>query len=97
VDVDLESVPSGAEVFVGGVLLGKTPTRYQSAPTGESVEFVFRLPGFEPERIRALPAHGLSVAATFSTPIPAKKPMLGRHRRAHMPDNAPSADIQTER
>jgi serine/threonine-protein kinase len=96
-EMTLESVPSGAEVLVGDVSLGKTPVRYESAPTNAPVEFVFRLPGFEPERIRALPARGLSLSAKFSTPIPAKKPVLGKHRTAHKPEIVPSADIQTER
>lgn len=97
VEIRLESVPSGAEVVVGDVLLGRTPTRYESAPTSDPVEFVFRLPGFEPERIRALPSHGLSVSAKFATPIPARRPGHGKHRPAHKPESAPSADIQTER
>jgi eukaryotic-like serine/threonine-protein kinase len=97
VEIGLDSVPRGAEVLVGDVLLGETPTRYESVPTNDPVEFVFRLPGYEPERIRALPARGLSISAKFSTPIPAKKPMPGRHKPVHKPERGPSADIQTER
>lgn len=101
IEVGLDSDPSGAEVLVGDVLLGKTPTRYQSSPTNVPVEFVFRLPGYEPERIRALPARGLSVSAKFSTQIPATVPTrksgLARHKATIKPEGAPSADIQTER
>lgn len=95
-EMTLNSVPLGAEVLVGDVLLGKTPMHYGSAPTDDPVEFVFRLPGFEPERIRALPAHGLSITARFATPTSAKRTAHGKHKSAK-PAGAPSSDIQTER
>jgi eukaryotic-like serine/threonine-protein kinase len=101
VDMGLDSVPPGAEVFVGDALLGKTPTRYRSAPTTAPVEFVFRLPGYEAERIVALPAPGLTVSARFSTPTPvptqSKRSVPDRHKRASKPHELPSDDIQTER
>ncbi len=99
VEIGLDSVPSGAQVFVGDLLLGTTPTRYQSPPTSEPVEFVFRLPGHEPEKIRALPAQGLTVSAKFPpppAPSPAR-PAAGKHKRPTKPQSTPSSDIQTER
>ncbi len=95
-EMTLNSVPDGAEVLVGDVLLGKTPMHYGSLATDDPVEFVFRLPGYEPERIRALPAHGLSIMARFSTPTSVKRTAHGKHNAAK-PTSAPSSDIQTER
>jgi len=101
VEMGLDSVPTGAEVFVGDVLLGKTPTRYQSPPTTTPVEFVFRLPGYQPERVSALPARGLTVSAKFSTPTPApapaKRQLPDRPKRTQKLRDVPSVDIQTER
>jgi len=101
VEMELASLPTGAEVFVGEVLLGTTPTRYQSAPTSTPVEFVFRLPGYESERIRALPAQGLTVSAKLKTtppaPVSAKRSEAGKLKHPTRPQPTPSEDIQTER
>jgi len=97
VDIGLDSVPSGANVFVGDVLVGTTPTRFKTAATSEPVEFTFRLQGFEAEKIRALPAQGLTISARFSTPVAAKSPSPGKRKRASTSPGGPSTDIQTER
>lgn len=82
VEIGLDSTPRGAEVFVGDVLLGTTPARYDSAPAGQPVEFVFRLSGHETQRIRALPTQGLTVTAKFSTPTPTPVPATSPARTA---------------
>ena len=98
VTIGLDSTPAGASVYVGDTLVGSTPTTLQSAKPGESVEFVFRRRGFEPERVKALAAPGLTVHATFARPVTGKRPSADKHKRASTsPTNAPSGDIQTER
>jgi serine/threonine-protein kinase len=97
IDVGLDSVPTGASVFVGNVLVGTTPTKFKTTETGEPVEFTFRVQGFEAEKIRALPALGLTISAKFSTPVAAKSPAPGKRKRASTSPGGPSTDIQTER
>jgi hypothetical protein len=111
VEMGLDSTPRGAEVFVGGALLGTTPARYKSAPTSEPVEFVFRLSGHESQQIRALPAQGLTVTAKFSTPAPIPAPAptatparaparastASKSRHPSKPPTPSAEDIQTER
>jgi hypothetical protein len=97
VEVRLESTPPGARVFVGDLLVGITPTSYRASDGGEPVEFIFRLPGLPPERVRALPAPGLVVAATLATQEPAKPATRARRKRAPTTQTAPPVDIQTER
>ena len=97
VTIGLDSTPAGASVFVGDALVGSTPTTFPNAKPGESVEFVFRRQGFEPERVKAMAAPGLTVHATFARPVAGKRP-AGKHKRASTSTTAvPSSDIQTER
>ena len=96
-DIGLESAPAGARVYVGDVLVGTTPGSYRATAGSEAVEFVFRLDGFEPERIRALPTKGLTITAKFSAPAPAKTSGPGKRRQAKPPPVRSSDDIQTER
>ena len=97
VEIGLDSVPAGARVFVGDVLVGTTPTTYKTARNGEPLEFTFRVQGFEPERIRAMAAPGLTVNAKFATPVAAKRPATAKRKRATMSPGESSIDIQTER
>ncbi len=99
VEILLQSTPAGASVYLGDLLIGTTPTAYQAAADGVPVELLFRLPGRLPERVRALPAPGLVVAATFADPPP-QAPPPARRRRAPAPHTKPEpamVDIQTER
>ena len=97
IDLGLDSTPTGATVYVGDVLIGTTPTIYKTTAGDEPVEFVFRMAGFEPEKIRALPARGLKISATFAAPIPARRATT--QKRNHDPGARPgsSTDIQFER
>ena len=97
IEIDLASAPAGASVYVDDVLVGTTPALYRTAPGGEPVEFTFRLEGFAPERIRALPAKGLIVTASFASRTPVPLPAAPKHRRARGTEASPSTDIQTER
>jgi hypothetical protein len=96
-DVGLDSTPAGASVYVGDVLIGTTPATYHTRGGGDVVEFLFRLDGFEPERIRALPAKGLTVTAKFASPLPAKPTPGSKRRHGKSPAAHPSDDIQIER
>jgi hypothetical protein len=97
IEIGLDSVPTGANVFVGDVLVGTTPTTFKTAKTGEPIEFTFRVHGFEAEKIRALPTQGLTISAKFSTPVPAKAASSAKRKRtANVPGGA-SSDIQIER
>jgi serine/threonine protein kinase len=97
VTIGLDSTPAGASVYVGDTLIGSTPTTFPNAKPGEPVEFVFRRQGFEPERVKAMAAPGLTVHATFARPVTVKRLPAGKHKRASTPTSAPSSDIQTER
>ena len=100
VTIGLDSTPVGASVYVGDRLIGSTPTTFPNAKPGESVEFEFRRQGFEPERIKAMAAPGLTVHATFARPVADKRVPGGKHKRASASSAAPAApsgDIQTER
>jgi serine/threonine-protein kinase len=97
IDIGLDSEPTGASVFVGDVLVGTTPTKFKTAKTGEPVEFTFRVQGFEAEKIRALPAQGLTISAKFSTPIAAKPTSSAKRKRAANTPTGASSDIQIER
>ena len=81
VEIGLDSVPTSANVYVGDVLVGTTPTTFKTAKTGDPVEFTFRVQGFEAEKIRALPTQGLTISAKFSTPV-ATKSSCRRFRKA---------------
>ena len=95
IEIGLDSVPTGASVFVDDVLVGTTPTTYKTVLKGEPVEFTFRVQGFEPEKIRAMVAPGLTVTAKFATAT--KHPASARRRRAAVSRGESSTDIQTER
>jgi len=82
---------------VGDVLVGTTPTKFKTAKTGEPIEFTFRVQGFEAEKIRALPAQGLTISAKFSTPIAAKPTSSAKRKRAANTPTGASSDIQIER
>jgi serine/threonine-protein kinase len=97
IELGLESVPAGATVYIGDVLIGATPTTYEAASAAESLEFIFRLEGFQPERIRALPTPGLKITANFPTPPPEKRPAGQKRKRSPNRQSAPSTDIQFER
>ena len=97
IEIGLDSVPTGASVYVGDVLVGTTPTKYKTESRGEPLEFTFRVAGFEPERIRAMPTPGLTISAKFATPVAAKRPVSAKRKRAMTPSDGPSTDIQTER
>jgi hypothetical protein len=100
VEIDLRSVPAGASVYLGDVLVGVTPTRQRVRRVGdgnEPLEYVFRLEGYEPERIKALPTRGLTVTARFATPRVAKRSSLPKRKPAKRIETEPSTDIQTER
>jgi serine/threonine-protein kinase len=96
VDIGLASDPAGASVFVGDVLVGTTPGHFKAAAGADPVEFVFRLPGFEPQRIRALPAAGLTVNAKFPNPMPAKRASSTKRKTGDSRAST-ATDIQTER
>ena len=64
---------------------------------GEPVEFTFRLAGFASERIRALPAQGLTVTAKLTSPTPAPHSAAPKHKPPRGTEASPSTDIQTER
>jgi len=95
VEIALDSVPAGASVYLGDVLVGVTPTKRQAPERGEPLEFTFKLEGFEPERIRALPAPGLTVTAKFT--LPAKRAAPQKRKSAKRTLTEASTDIQTER
>jgi hypothetical protein len=97
IEIGLASAPTGAEVYVDDVLVGTTPAKYLAAPGGKPVEFIFRLEGFEPEHVRALPAKGLTVTAKFNPPPAPKRPVSTKRKRGKVEQAAPSNDIQTER
>jgi hypothetical protein len=97
IEIGLDSVPTGASVFVEDVLVGTTPTTFKTTKTGGPVEFTFRTPGFEAEKIRALPAQGLAISAKFSTPVAVKTLSPAKRKRAATSPGGPSNDIQTER
>jgi serine/threonine-protein kinase len=97
IEVGLASAPAGASVYVGDVLVGTTPAIYRTAPGGEPVEFTFRLAGFASERIRALPAQGLTVTAKLTSPTPAPHSAAPKHKPTRGTEASPSTDIQTER
>ncbi len=97
VEIRLDSVPTGASVFVGDVLVGTTPTTFKAAKIGEPVEFTFRVQGFEAEKIHALPAPGLAINARFSTPVSTKSPASAKRRRARPSSGDNSTDIEIER
>jgi hypothetical protein len=56
VTVAIESDPSGAEVFEGARLLGRTPLRETWSSADPAMEHVLtlRAPGFEPETVRGV-------------------------------------------
>ncbi len=100
VEIGLDSVPTSANVYVGDVLVGTTPTTFKTAKTSDPVEFTFRAQGFEAEKIRALPTQGLTISAKFSTPVVTKSSSptgSARRKRATHAPGGPSSDIQTER
>ncbi|HEX7509596.1 MAG TPA: hypothetical protein VF550_22690, partial [Polyangia bacterium] len=97
IEMGLDSVPTGANVFVGDVLVGTTPTTFKTATTSEPIEFTFRVQGFETEKIRALPAPGLTIRAKFSTPVATKSPAAARRKRSRNSPGDSSNDIQVER
>jgi serine/threonine protein kinase len=97
IEIGLDSEPTGASVFVGDVLVGTTPTKFKAEKTGEPVDFTFRAQGFEAEKIRALPAQGLTISAKFSTPSAAKPTSSAKRKRAATAPSGASPDIQTER
>jgi serine/threonine-protein kinase len=99
IEIGLDSVPTGASVFVDDVLVGTTPTTFKAAKSGEPVDFTFRTQGFEAEKIRAMPAQGLRISAKFSTPVAAKPAAPARRKRnsTSTTPGGPSTDIQTER
>jgi len=100
VEIGLDSVPTGASVYVGDVLVGTTPTKFKTARTNDPVEFTFRVQGFEAEKIRALPTQGLTISARFSTPVVTKASSSTKPTRRKRTANAPggsSGDIQIER
>ena len=97
IEIGLDSVPAGASVYVGDVFVGTTPTTYKTEKTGAPAEFTFRMQGFEPERIRALPAQGMTISAKFATPVPAKRASPAKRKPATISPGGPSTDIQTER
>ncbi|HEX7597225.1 MAG TPA: serine/threonine-protein kinase [Polyangia bacterium] len=96
-EIGLDSVPTGASVFLGEILIGNTPTTYRAEARGEPLEFTFRAQGFAPERIQAVPAPGLTLRAKFATPLAAKRPSLAKRKHAAHSTDGPSTDIQTER
>jgi hypothetical protein len=95
IEIGLDSIPSGASVFVDDILVGTTPTIYKTVLKGEPVEFTFHVQGFEPEKIRAMAAPGLTVTAKFATAT--KHPASARRKRAAASRDESSTDIQTER
>jgi serine/threonine protein kinase len=97
IEIGLESDPTGASVFVGDVLVGTTPTKFKAEAPSEPVDFTFRAQGFEAEKIRALPAQGLTISAKFSTPIATKPSSSAKRKRAANAPSGASSDIQTER
>jgi serine/threonine-protein kinase len=96
-EIGLDSVPTGASVFLGEILIGTTPTVYKTEARGEPLEFTFRAQGFEPEKIQAMPAPGLTLHARLTTPVATKRPALGKRKRVAPLPSGPSTDIQTER
>ena len=96
-EIGLRSVPTGASVYLGDVLVGVTPALQQVTEGGEPLEFTFRLEGYAPETIRALPAKGLTVTAKLARPAVAKHHAPPKRKSAKRVQTEPSTDIQTER
>jgi eukaryotic-like serine/threonine-protein kinase len=100
VEIGLDSVPTGANVYVGDVLVGTTPTTFKTTRTNDPVEFTFRVQNFATEKIRVLPTQGLTVSAKFSTPLTTEASFptsSTRSKRATRARGHASSDIQTER
>ena len=51
VDVDVDSVPAGAQVLLGGVVLGKTPFRRTLTRRAGDTALVIRLEGYVDRRV----------------------------------------------
>jgi serine/threonine-protein kinase len=73
--VRFESVPAGAEVFEKGARIGKTPFESSLSGSQGSREFVFRIEGFEDEKVTGSVGDGAVVRATLrKKPEAPKKP-----------------------
>jgi len=70
--IQLTSSPSGAEISVRDVVMGRTPLEYALSP-GDSVDAVLTLPGHEPQRITLSEQTAPSLEVTFKRK-PAKRP-----------------------
>jgi serine/threonine protein kinase len=95
--IGLHSVPTGASVYVGDVLVGTTPTTYRASAGSQPLDLTFHLAGHAPEHIRALPAPGLTVTAKLTLLAPARPAATPKRKRARGTEANPAADIQTER
>ncbi len=62
-NLELRSVPKGAEVWAGGDSLGLTPLKLKEIPP-ENVEYVFKLQGYQPFHYIAAPVPGKSIDRT---------------------------------
>ncbi len=78
--VHLETVPTGAEVWMGEELLGNTPFQVSRPKEGEKLELVLRLPGYKDRRVRVSAITAEQVRVRLE-----KVPEGGgaRRRRAH--------------
>lgn len=60
---ELRSVPAGAEVGVGGAIVGNTPVRV--ARSDHDIDYVLRFPGYEPQVVRVGSQSPASIAVTL--------------------------------
>lgn len=60
---ELRSVPSGAEVWAGGAVVGNTPVRV--ARDSAEIEYTIRLPGREPQVVRVGPRSPSTITAAL--------------------------------
>jgi serine/threonine protein kinase len=97
VEIALNSIPSGAMVYAGELLIGTTPTTYRTEASDKSVEFTFRAEGYAAETIHALPAQGLKITTNLTALAPPKRAIHPTRRMAPGRSARASSEIQIER
>jgi eukaryotic-like serine/threonine-protein kinase len=96
-EIPIDSVPAGANVWAGDTVIGTTPMVYRAREGDPPVELVFRASGFADERMRVLPAPFLRITAHLSELSAAKREVV-KHRRRPSTSQEPSpSDIKLER
>jgi len=83
VDVAVESNPAGAEVVLGGVVLGTTPFRGRVAREDRDVKLVVRLAGYVDRAVVVHATQPIQQRVTLARkppPAPPKRPKSNRDR-----------------